>query len=148
MSLKDQITEDMKAAMRAKDSERLGAIRLLQAAIKQREVDERIELDDAQVLAVLDKMIKQRRDSLVQFEAAGREDLAEQERYEIDICQDYLPSALSESEIAALIAAAIATSGAIDMKDMGRVMAILKPQVQGRADVGAISALVKQRLSP
>ena len=93
-------------------------------------------------------MIKQRRDSLVQFEAAGREDLAEQERYEIDICQDYLPSALSESEIAALIAAAIATSGAIDMKDMGRVMAILKPQVQGRADVGAISALVKQRLSP
>ena len=146
--IKSRLSEDMKAAMKAGEKRRLGIIRLIHAAIKQREVDERIELDDAQVLAVLDKMIKQRRDSLVQFEAAGREDLAEQERYEIDICQDYLPSALSESEIATLIAAAMATAGATDMKDMGRVMAILKPQVQGRADVGAISALVKQRLSP
>jgi len=145
--IKTRLVEDMKAAMKAGEKRRLGIIRLINAAIKQREVDERIDLDDAQVLTVLDKMIKQRRDSVAQYEAAGREDLAEQERYEIGICQDYLPAALSESEIGALIEAAMATSGATAMKDMGKVMALLKPQVQGRADVGAVSALVKQRLA-
>lgn len=146
--IKTRLVEDMKTAMKAGEKRRLGIIRLINAAIKQREVDERLELDDAQVLAVLDKMVKQRRDSVAQYEAAGREDLAEQERYEIGVCQDYLPSALSESEIGVLIEAAMAASGATAMKDMGKVMALLKPQVQGRADVGAVSALVKYRLSP
>ena len=144
--IKARLSEDMKAAMKAGEKRRLGIIRLIHAAIKQREVDERVELDDAQVLAVLDKMIKQRRDSVAQYEAAGREDLAEQERYEIGVCQDYLPSALSEAEIQTLIEAVMTASGATAMKDMGKVMAILKPQVQGRADVGAVSTLVKQRL--
>ena len=144
--IKARLSEDMKAAMKAGEKRRLGIIRLIHAAIKQREVDERVELDDAQVFAVLDKMIKQRRDSFAQYEAAGREDLAEQERYEIGVCQGYLPSALSEAEIQTLIEAAMAASGATAMKDMGKVMAILKPQVQGRADVGAVSTLVKQRL--
>lgn len=146
--LKQRLVEDMKTAMKAGEKRRLGVIRLINAAIKQREVDERIELDDAQVLAVLDKMLKQRRDSITQYEAAKREDLAEQERYEIGVCQEYLPTALSDDEIAALIETAVAASGAASMKEMGKVMAILKPQVQGRADVGAVSAQVKQRLSP
>ena len=136
----------MKTAMKAGEKRRLGIIRLINAAIKQREVDERIELGDTQVLAVLDKMLKQRRDSITQYEAAKREDLAEQERYEIGVCQEYLPTALTADEIAALIEAAIVASGAVSLKDMGKVMALLKPQVQGRADVGAVSALVKQRL--
>jgi uncharacterized protein YqeY len=146
--LKQRLVEDMKAAMKAGEKRRLGIIRLINAAIKQREVDERIELDDSQVLAVLDKMLKQRRDSITQYEAAKREDLAEQERYEIGVCQEYLPAALGDGEIAALIETAVAASGATSMKEMGKVMAILKPQVQGRADVGAVSALVKQRLGP
>lgn len=145
--LKQRLVEDMKTAMKAGEKRRLGIIRLINAAIKQREVDERIELDDIQVLAVLDKMLKQRRDSITQYEAAKREDLAEQERYEIGVCQEYLPAALSDDEIAALIEMAVAAAGALSQKDMGKVMAILKPQVQGRADVGAVSALVKQRLS-
>ncbi len=146
--LKQRLVEDMKTAMKAGEKRRLGVIRLINAAIKQREVDERIELDDIQVLAVLDKMLKQRRDSISQYEAAKREDLAEQERYEIGVCQEYLPTALTADEIAALIEAAIVASGAVSLKDMGKVMALLKPQVQGRADVGAVSALVKQRLGP
>jgi len=146
--LKQRLVEDMKTAMKAGEKRRLGVIRLINAAIKQREVDERIELDDIQVLAVLDKMLKQRRDSITQYEAAKREDLAEQERYEIGVCQEYLPTALTADEVAALIEAAVAASGAVSLKDMGKVMALLKPQVQGRADVGAVSALVKQRLGP
>ncbi len=146
--LKQRLVEDMKTAMKAGEKRRLGVIRLINAAIKQREVDERIELDDTQVLAVLDKMLKQRRDSITQYEAAKREDLAEQERYEIGVCQEYLPTALTDDEIATLIEAAIAASGAVSLKEMGKVMALLKPQVQGRADVGAVSALVKQRLGP
>ena len=144
--LKQRLVEDMKTAMKAGEKRRLGIIRLINAAIKQREVDECIELDDTQVLAVLDKMLKQRRDSITQYEAAKREDLAEQERYEIGVCQEYLPAALSDDEIAALIEMAVAAAGALSQKDMGKVMALLKPQVQGRADVGAVSALVKQRL--
>ena len=144
--LKQQITDAMKAAMKGGDKARLGVIRLMLAAIKQREVDERIELDDAQVLAVLDKMVKQRRDSLQQYTDAGRSDLAEQEAAEIAVIQDFLPEELSQAEIAGLIEAAIAETGAESMRDMGKVMAIVKPQVQGRADVGMVSGLVKQKL--
>ncbi|HHI94104.1 MAG TPA: GatB/YqeY domain-containing protein [Gammaproteobacteria bacterium] len=145
-ALKQRLTEDMKAAMRSKDKPRLGVVRLVLAAIKQREVDERIDLDDAQVLAVLDKMVKQRRDSVKQFEEAGRQELADQENYEISILQDYLPAALGEAELDTLIAAAIDSAGAESMKDMGKVMAVLKPQVQGRADMGAVSQRIKSRL--
>ncbi|MBK1702080.1 GatB/YqeY domain-containing protein [Thiococcus pfennigii] len=144
--LKQRIQDDMKAAMKAGDKRRLGVIRLILAAIKQREVDERVELDDSQTLAVLDKMVKQRRDSVTQYEQAGREDLAEVERYEIEVCQQYLPEALDEQALADLVAAAITATGAESMKDMGKVMAELRPQVQGRADMGAVSAMVKQRL--
>ncbi len=146
MSLKQRITEDMKAAMRGGDKRRLGVIRLIQAAIKQREVDERIELDDAQVLATLDKMVKQRRDSIAQYEKAGRDDLVQQEDYEIGVIQEYLPAALSEGEIDALVDEAIAATGANSMRDMGAVMAQLKPQLQGRADMGAVSKKIKSRL--
>ncbi|MCF6255022.1 MAG: GatB/YqeY domain-containing protein [Gammaproteobacteria bacterium] len=146
-ALKQRLTEDMKAAMRSKDKPRLGVVRLVLAAIKQREVDERIDLDDAQVLAVLDKMVKQRRDSVKQFEDAGRQELADQESYEINVLQEYLPAALSEAELDVLIAAAIDNAGAGSMKDMGKVMAVLKPQVQGRADMGAVSQKIKQRLA-
>ena len=146
-SLKDTITADMKDAMRAKDKDTLGTIRLVQAAIKQREVDERIELDDSQVLAVLDKMVKQRRDSIKQYRDAGREELAAREEAEISIIQKYLPAALSEAEIDALIEEAIAGSGAQSMQDMGKVMGQLKPRLQGRADMGAVSARIKARLS-
>ncbi|NEX17473.1 MAG: glutamyl-tRNA amidotransferase [Halochromatium sp.] len=145
--LKSRLQADMKAAMKAGDKARLGVIRLINAAIKQREVDERIELDDTQVLAVLDKMLKQRRDSVSQYSEAGREDLAEQERFEIGICQEYMPAALSEDELTALIAAAIADTGAAGMKDMGKVMGVLKPQIQGRADMAAVSATVKAKLA-
>jgi uncharacterized protein YqeY len=144
--LRQRIQDDMKAALKAGDKPRLGVVRLILAAIKQREVDERIELDDTQVLAVLDKMIKQRRDSVAQYSAAGREDLAAAERYEIEVCQGYLPQPLGEAEIAALIETAIAAAGAAGMKDMSKVMAQLRPQVQGRVDMGAVSALIKQRL--
>jgi uncharacterized protein len=144
--LKQRLTEDMKTAMRAKDKPRLGVIRLVLAAIKQREVDERIELDDTQVLAALDKMVKQRRDSFTQFTDAGRQDLADQEQFEMTVLQGYLPAALSDAELEVLVSAAIESSAAVAMQDMGKVMAILKPQVQGRADMGAVSQLIKSRL--
>ena len=144
--LKQQIQGDMKTAMKAGEKARLGVIRLILAAIKQREVDERIELDDAQVLAVLDKMLKQRRDSIAQYSGAGREDLAEVERFEVGVIQGYLPAALTDEEIARLIEDAVSASAAVAMSDMGKVMAILRPQVQGRADMGAVSARIKQRL--
>ncbi|MDX1251958.1 MAG: GatB/YqeY domain-containing protein [Gammaproteobacteria bacterium] len=147
MSLKTRIEEDMKAAMRAKDKERLGVIRLILAAIKQREVDERITLDDAQALAVLDKMLKQRRDSISQYEAAGRSDLARQEAFEIGVIQVYLPAQLGEAELDALIDQAVTESGAASAKDMGKVMAVLKPRAQGRTDMGAMGAKVKNKLA-
>jgi len=136
----------MKAAMKGGEKARLGVIRLITAAIKQREVDERIELDDEQVLVVLDKMVKQRRDSIKQYTDAGREDLAAVEQAEVEIIQTYLPAALSEDEIAAIVEAAIAETGASSMADMGKVMGIVKPQVQGRGDMGAVSGIVKQKL--
>ena len=145
--LKAQIIDDMKAAMKGGEKVRLGVIRLITAAIKQREVDERIELDDEQVLIVLDKMVKQRRDSIKQYTDAGREDLAAIEEAEVEIIQAYLPAALSEDEIAAIVEAAIAQTGASSMADMGKVMGIVKPQVQGRGDMGAVSGIVKQKLS-
>lgn len=144
--LKPKIQDDMKAAMKGGEKRKLGVIRLLMAAIKQREVDERIELDDTQILVVLDKMVKQRRDSITQYEAAGRTELAEQEAYEISILQEYLPQALSEDEVSAMVAEAIASTGAESMRDMGKVMGILKPKMQGRADMGAVSALIKKQL--
>ena len=146
MSLKERIQQDVKDAMRAKDKPRLGTIRLVTAAIKQREVDERIELDDTQVLVVLDKMCKQRRESITQFEQAGRDDLAAQEKAELELIQQYLPEQLSEAEINELIDAAMEQTGASSMKDMGKVMGQLKPKLQGRADMGAVSALIKARL--
>jgi uncharacterized protein YqeY len=147
MSLKEKITEDMKAAMRAKDAQRLGAIRLLTAAIKQKEVDERIELNDAHVQAIIDKMIKQRRDSITQFEAGGRQDLADSERSELAVLAEYMPAALSEAEVRAEVAAAVASTGAAGPQDMGRVMAVLKPKLAGRADMTAVSGMVKSALA-
>ncbi len=147
MTLKERVTEDMKVAMRAKETARLSTIRMLLAAAKQREVDERITLSDADVLAIIDKMIKQRRDSITQFEAGGRADLAATERAEIDVLSAYLPSQLSEAEIDALMDAAIASTGAAGVAGMGKVMAALKPQVAGRADVGKVSARLKARLA-
>ena len=147
MSMKQKINDAMKAAMRAKDKPRLGAIRLIQADIKRIEVDERIEVDDARVLAILDKMVKQRRDSITQYEDAGRQELADIEIAEITVIQDFLPTALSDDEIAAMVAAAVAETGAASMADMGKVMGILKPQIQGRADGGAVSGLVKAALN-
>ncbi|MBT8121362.1 MAG: GatB/YqeY domain-containing protein [Gammaproteobacteria bacterium] len=146
MSIKDRIQQDMKDAMRAKDKARLGTIRLILAAIKQREVDERIELDDEQVIVVLDKMAKQRRESISQFEQASRDDLIAQENFELGIIQPYLPEALGEDELNALIDAAMAATGASSIKDMGKVMGQLKPKIQGRADMSAVSALIKSRL--
>jgi uncharacterized protein len=146
MSLKERITEDMKAAMRAKDSERLGTIRMVTAAIKQREVDERIQLDDTQVLSVLEKMIKQRKESIAQFTAGGREDLAAKENKEIELLQTYLPAQLSEAELDALVADAVAKSGATSIKEMGKAMALLKQSAQGRADMGVVSAKLKAKL--
>lgn len=147
MSLKQRINEDMKAAMRAKETARLGAIRLILSAVKQREVDERIELTDADVLAVLDKMVKQRRDSISQFEAGGRQDLADVEKFELGVLQEYMPQQMSEAEIETAVAQAIGNSGAAGPQDMGKVMAVLKPQLAGRADIGKVSALVKAKLS-
>ncbi len=146
MALRERITEDMKSAMRAGDRDRLATIRLALAAIKQREVDERTTLDDTQVLAVLEKMIKQRREAIVQFDSGGRADLVAKETAEIAVLQGYLPTPLSEAEIDALIAEAIAATGAASIKDMGKVMALVKPKAQGRADMGALSARIKQRL--
>jgi uncharacterized protein YqeY len=146
MSVKEKIQTDMKDAMRARDSKRLGVVRLILAAIKQREVDERIVLDDPEVFLVLDKMLKQRRDSLEQYQAANRSDLADQEAYEIDLIQAYLPAALSETEIEELIQSAISEIKAVAMQDMGKVMAVLKPKIQGRADVGLVSQKVKHLL--
>ena len=147
MSLKDQLKDQQKLAMLAKDKARLGAIRLLMAEIKQREVDSRIELNDEDILAVVTNMVKQRRDSISQFEAAGRQDLADKESAEILVLQEFLPQQLTADEIAALIEQAITESGAAVMADMGKVMAVLKPKIQGRADVGAVSAQVKTRLA-
>ncbi len=147
MSLKLQITEDMKAAMRAKDSARLGAIRLLQAAIKQREVDERIELNDADVITVIEKMLKQRRDSIAAYESANRTDLADVEKYEVSVLQEYLPQQLTEAEILSILDQLVADTGAAGVKDMGKVMAAIKPLVAGKADMGKISGLIKTRLA-
>ena len=147
MSLKTRISDDMKAAMRAKDAPRLGAIRLLLAAMKQKEVDERVELTDTDVISIIEKMIKQRRDSITQYEAGGRKDLADAEKFEITVLQAYMPQALSEAEIAAAIAEAVQASGAKAMSDIGKVMAVLKPKLAGRADMGKVSALVKAKLA-
>ena len=147
MSLKEQITEDMKAAMRAKDAGKLGTIRLLTAAMKQKEVDERVELTDTHVLAIIEKMIKQRKDSITQFEAGGRQDLADIEKAEVAVLSAYMPAALSDAEVQAEVAAAVAASGATGPQDMGKVMAILKPKLAGRADMTAVSAFVKAALS-
>jgi uncharacterized protein len=146
MSLKARITEDMKSAMRAKETARLGAIRLLLAAIKQREVDERIELDDTQIIAAIDKMLKQRRDSISQYEAAGRQELADIEHFEISVLQTYMPAAASDEEIDALIEKAVTATGAAGVKDMGKVMTAVKPELAGRTDMAQVSTRIKARL--
>ena len=147
MSLKDRIQEDMKTAMRSGDKDRLGCIRLIMAAVKQREVDERIMLDDTQVLSVLEKMLKQRRDSVSQFEAAARQDLADKEKFEIGVIQHYMPAQMTTEEVDAAIVAAIKESGAASAKDMGKVMGIVKPKVAGRTDLGKLSEIVKAKLA-
>ena len=147
MNLKIRITEDMKSAMRARDTARLGAIRLLLAAIKQKEVDTRVEQDDAAIIAVIEKMIKQRRDSISQFQAAHRQDLVDAESFELEVLSAYMPQALSAAEVEALVAAAVSESGAKGMPEMGKVMAIVKPKIAGRADMGQVSALIKAKLS-
>jgi uncharacterized protein len=147
MSLKQRLTDDMKAAMKSGEKDRLGVIRLINAAIKQREVDERIVLDDDQVIVLLEKMIKQRKDSVSQYEAGGREDLAAVERYEIGVLQTYLPAQLTEAEIDAIIAACIQEAGATSPKDMGKVIALVRPRVTGRADVGSLAEVVKRKLA-
>ena len=147
MSLKARINDDMKTAMRAKDAPRLSAIRLLLSAMKQKEVDERVELTDADVIAIIDKMLKQRRESIAQFEKGGRQDLAETEKFEVGVLQTYMPQALSDDEINAEIAAAMQATGAKAISDMGKVMAILKPKFAGRADMGKVSALIRAKLA-
>jgi uncharacterized protein YqeY len=147
MTLKERINEDMKAAMRAKETARLSALRLLLAALKQREVDERVTLTDADVVAVIEKMLKQRRDSIAQFEAANRQDLADAEKFEVSVLQTYMPQAMSEADIEAVVVKAIADAGAKSPADMGKVMALVKPAVAGRADMGRVSALVKAKLA-
>jgi len=147
MTLKQQISDDMKTAMRAKDSARLGAVRLLLAAIKQKEIDERIELDDAAVIAIVEKLLKQRKDSASQYQAAGRIDLADQENYEIGVLSAYMPQALDADEVAALVKQAVAETGAASARDMGKVIAWLKPKLAGRADMAAVSGLVKNALA-
>jgi len=146
MTLKERVQDDMKAAMRAKDAARLSAIRLLLAALKQKEVDERLQLADADVLAIIEKMVKQRRESIAQFEKAARQDLADQEKFEIGVLSAYLPQQMGEAEVAQAIAAAVSEAGASGVKDMGKVMALLKPRLAGRADMGRVSALVKTKL--
>ena len=147
MSLKAQLTDDMKTAMKSGDKERLGVIRLVNAAIKQREVDERIQLDDAQVLSVLEKMLKQRRDSVSQFQAAGRTDLADKETFEIGVIQSYMPAQLSAAEVDAIIVATIAEAGATGPKDMGKVMGLVRPKVAGKTDMGKLSEIIKTKLA-
>ena len=147
MTLKERINEDMKAAMRARETARLAAIRLLMAAIKQKEVDERIQLDDAAVVTVIDKMLKQRRDSIAQYQAAGRQDLVDAEKFEADLLQTYMPAGLSDDEISAAVAAAVAETGAAGSGDMGKVMAVLKPRLAGRADMTEVSKRVKAALT-
>jgi len=146
MTLKERVQDDMKAAMRARDAARLSAIRLLLAALKQKEVDERLQLVDADVLAIIEKMVKQRRESIAQFEKAARQDLADQEKFEIGVLSAYLPQQMGEAEVAQAIAAAVSEAGASGVKDMGKVMALLKPRLAGRADMGRVSALVKTKL--
>jgi uncharacterized protein len=147
MSLREQLNEDMKSAMKAREADKLGALRLLLAAVKQREVDERITLDDAQFVSVIEKMVKQRKDSIAQFEKAARQDLADKEKYEISVLQAYLPQQMSQAEMEAAVAEAIASTGAKSAADMGKVMGVLKPKLAGRADMGKVSALVKARLA-
>ncbi|GAB2181204.1 GatB/YqeY domain-containing protein [Denitratisoma sp. agr-D3] len=146
-SLKTRINDDMKAAMKAKDSTRLGAIRLLLAAMKQKEVDERVVLEDADVLAIIERMLKQRKDSIGQYQAAGRQDLADAERFEAEVLSAYMPAALTTAEIEAIVAAAVVESGATGVQEMGKVVALVKPQVLGRADMSEVSKLVKAKLS-
>ncbi len=146
MTLKQRVTEDMKTAMRAKDAARLSAVRLLLAAMKQKEVDERVELTDADVLGIIEKMVKQRRESIAQYEKAARQDLADQEKFEIGVLSAYQPQQMSQAEVEHAVAAAVAESGASGVKDMGKVMALLKPKLAGRADMGKVSALVKAKL--
>lgn len=147
MAIKEQLSEDIKAAMRARDSERLSTLRLVSAAIKQKEVDERVSLDDAAVLAVLEKMIKQRKDSIAQFQAGGRQDLVDKEQAELAVLAGYMPEQMSESDVAAAVVAGIAAVGASGPQDMGKVMAALKPQLAGKADMGLVSKLLKEKLS-
>jgi len=147
MTLLAKIQEDVKAAMRSKDKERLQTLRLITAAVKQKEVDERIEIDDAGLLAVLEKMLKQRKDSIEQFDKAGRDDLSSKEKAEVLVIQEYMPEQMSEDEVAAIVDAAVASTGAESMKDMGKVMGQVKPQVAGKADMGLVSKLVKAKLS-
>jgi len=147
MNLKERINEDMKAAMRAKQTARLGAIRLLMAAMKQKEVDERIQLDDAGIIAVIEKMLKQRRDSITQYEAAKRQDLADAEKFEVEVLTAYMPAGLSAAEVEAIVAAVVAESGAKGPADMGKVMAAVKPKIAGRADMAEVSKLVKAKLA-
>jgi uncharacterized protein YqeY len=147
MSLKVRISEDMKTAMKARETARLGAIRLLMAAMKQREVDERIEIDDAGIVGVIEKMLKQRRDSITQYEAAKRQDLADAEKFEVEVLTAYMPAGLSATEVAAIVAAAVVESGAKAMADMGKVMAIVKPKIAGRADMAEVSKLVRSKLT-
>ena len=147
MPLREQLTEDMKTAMKAREAEKLGAVRLILAAVKQREVDERITLDDPGVIAVIEKMIKQRKDSISQFEKAARQDLADKEKFELGILEAYLPQQLSQAEVDAIIAEAVASSGAKSPADMGKVMALVKPRLAGRADMGKVSGLVKGKLT-
>lgn len=147
MTLKTRLQDDMKTALKSKDKDRLGTIRLILAAVKQREVDERIDLDDAAIITVLDRMAKQRRESISQFQNAGRTDLADKEEFELAVIQSYLPAALSDAELDQLIEAAMTESGASSIRDMGKVMALIKPKAQGRADMTALSARVKARLS-
>jgi uncharacterized protein YqeY len=148
MSLKIRIVDDMKTAMKARETARLGAIRLLMAAMKQKEVDERIELDDAGVVAVIEKMLKQRRDSIVQYEAGKRQDLADAEKFEVQVLSAYMPAGLSAAEVEAIVVAAVAESGAKAPADMGKVMALVKPKIAGRADMAEVSKLVKAKLTP
>ena len=145
--LRQRIESDMKTAMRAKDKERLGTIRLILAAIKQKEIDERITLTDTDILAVLDKMVKQRRDSIAQFQQAGRQELADKENAEVTVIQEYMPAAMGESEVDAIIAEAITTVGASSPQDIGKIMGLIKPKLQGRADMGLVSRKVKEKLS-
>ena len=147
MTLRDRINEDMKNAMRARETVRLGALRLLLAAVKQREVDERITLDDAGVVSVVEKMIKQRKDSIAQYEKAARQDLADKEKYEISVIEAYLPKQLSQAEVEAVVAEAIASTGAKSPADMGKVMGVVKPKLAGKADMGKVSAIVKSKLA-